>query len=68
MIIRSFLKKDLKDDLECAERVESIEVREGFPAEVILSKADELNRAIAIEICDLICREASDTNTLLRYA
>ena len=42
-----FCKKELKDDPDCKERVESIEVREGFPAEVILSKADELN-------CDLI--------------
>jgi len=45
--LKIFCEKELKDDPECTERVESIEVREGFPAEVILSKADELN-------CDLI--------------
>ena len=45
--LKIFCEKELKDDPECSERVESIEVREGFPAEVILSKADELN-------CDVI--------------
>jgi nucleotide-binding universal stress UspA family protein len=45
--LKIFCEKELKDDPECAERVESIEVREGFPAEEILSKADELN-------CDVI--------------
>ena len=45
--LKIFCEKELKDDPECTEMVESIEVREGFPAEVILSKADELN-------CDLI--------------
>jgi nucleotide-binding universal stress UspA family protein len=38
-----FCEKELKDDPERAHRVESIEVYEGFPAEEILSKADELN-------------------------
>jgi len=42
-----FCQKELKDDPDCKERIESIEIRQGFPAEVILSKADELN-------CDLI--------------
>jgi nucleotide-binding universal stress UspA family protein len=45
--LKIFCEKELKDDPECIERVESIEVREGFPAEIVLSKADELN-------CDVI--------------
>ena len=45
--LKVFCEKELKDDPECTERVESIEVREGFPAEEILSKADEFN-------CDVI--------------
>ena len=45
--LKLFCEKELKDDPECTERVESIEVREGFPAEEILSKADEFN-------CDVI--------------
>jgi nucleotide-binding universal stress UspA family protein len=45
--LKVFCEKELKDDPKCTERVESIEVREGFPADVILSKADELN-------CDVI--------------
>jgi nucleotide-binding universal stress UspA family protein len=45
--LKIFCEKELKDDPGCTERVEFIEVREGFPAEVILSKADELN-------CDVI--------------
>ena len=45
--LKIFCEKEAKDDPECMERVESIEVCEGFPAEVILSKADELN-------CDVI--------------
>ena len=45
--LKIFCEKELKDDPECSERVESIEVREGFPVEEILSKADELN-------CDVI--------------
>jgi len=40
-------EKELKNDPECADRVESIEICEGFPAEMILRKADELN-------CDVI--------------
>ena len=35
--------KELKDDPECEDRVESIEVCEGYPADEILRKADELN-------------------------
>jgi nucleotide-binding universal stress UspA family protein len=36
-------EKELEDNAESVNRVESIEVAEGFPAEEILSKADELN-------------------------
>ncbi len=35
--------REFKDQPELADRVKSIEICEGFPAEVILSKADELN-------------------------
>jgi nucleotide-binding universal stress UspA family protein len=42
-----FCEKELKDQPKLLERVESIVVAEGFPAEVILSKADKLN-------CDVI--------------
>ena len=41
--LKIFCDKELKDDPECADRVLSIEVCEGFPAEEILRKADELN-------------------------
>lgn len=41
--LKIFCEKELKDDPECSERVESIEVCEGFPAEEILGKAEELN-------------------------
>jgi len=41
--LKIFCEKELKNDPECADRVESIELCEGFPAEEILSKADELN-------------------------
>jgi nucleotide-binding universal stress UspA family protein len=40
-------EKELEDNAESVNRVESIEMAEGFPAEEILSKADELN-------CDVI--------------
>ena len=40
-------EKEFKNDPECADRVESIEICEGFPAEMILRKADELD-------CDVI--------------
>jgi len=36
-------EKELENDPYCADRVESIELCEGFPAEMILRKADELN-------------------------
>jgi nucleotide-binding universal stress UspA family protein len=45
--LRAFCEKKLKDRPECIDRVESIEVVEGYPAEVILKKADELG-------CDII--------------
>ena len=41
--LKIFCEKELKNDSECADRVESIELCEGFPAEEILSKAEELN-------------------------
>jgi nucleotide-binding universal stress UspA family protein len=41
--LKAFSEKELKDQSELLERVESIEVAEGFPAEVILSEADALN-------------------------
>jgi nucleotide-binding universal stress UspA family protein len=44
---KTFCEKELKNDPECAERVEAIELCEGFPPDVILRKADEFN-------CDLI--------------
>ena len=45
--LKLFCEKELKKDPDCAKRVESIEILEGYPAEVILGKADELN-------CDMI--------------
>ena len=41
--LRSLLDKELKEHPEFADKVKSIEVCEGFPAEKILSKAEELN-------------------------
>ena len=41
--LKIFCEKELKNDPESADRVESIELCEGFPAEMILRKADELN-------------------------
>ena len=41
--LKIFCDRELKDDPECPDRVLSIEVCEGFPAEEILRKADELN-------------------------
>jgi nucleotide-binding universal stress UspA family protein len=41
--LRLFCDLELKDDPECVDKVESIEVCEGYPAEEILKKADELN-------------------------
>ena len=41
--LKLFRDKELKDNPEYADRVVSIEVCEGFPAEEILSKADELD-------------------------
>ena len=41
--LKTFYEKELENDPDSADRVESIELCEGFPAEVILSKADELN-------------------------
>jgi len=41
--LKIFCDKELKDDSESADRIESIEVCEGYPAEEILRKADELN-------------------------
>jgi len=41
--LKTFCENELKNDPECADRVESIELREGFPAEMILRISDELN-------------------------
>ena len=41
--LKILFDKELKDDPECADRVKSIEVCEGFPADEILRKADELD-------------------------
>ena len=41
--LKIFCEKELKNDSECADRVESIELCEGFPPEMILRKADEFN-------------------------
>lgn len=41
--LNTFCEMELKGAPDCADIVESIEVCEGFPAEEILKKADELN-------------------------
>lgn len=41
--LKVFCDRELKDDPECTDRIESIEVCEGFAAEEILKKADGLN-------------------------
>jgi len=41
--LKTFCETELKGDPDCADRVESIEVCEGFPAEEILKKANELS-------------------------
>ena len=41
--LNTFCESELKNDPDSADRVESIELFEGFPAEMILRKADELN-------------------------
>jgi nucleotide-binding universal stress UspA family protein len=41
--LKLFCDKELKDDPECADVVESIQVCEGYPAEEILGKMDELD-------------------------
>jgi nucleotide-binding universal stress UspA family protein len=45
--LKTFCDSELKDDPECTDKVESIEVCQGYPPEEILRKADELN-------CDVI--------------
>ena len=45
--IQKLCKKELADDPEAMEIFETIELVEGFPADLILSKADELD-------CDVI--------------
>jgi nucleotide-binding universal stress UspA family protein len=45
--LNAFFKKELKEDPEGADIVESIEVCQGFPEEEILRKSDEFN-------CDII--------------
>jgi nucleotide-binding universal stress UspA family protein len=46
--LKNFRDKELQDNPEAIKRVESIEVVEGYPAEEILKKADELNCDIVI--------------------
>ncbi len=41
--LKVFCEKELKEDSDCADRVEAIEVCEGHPADEILLKSDELN-------------------------
>ena len=41
--LKTFYEKELKNDPDSTDRVESIELCEGFPAEMILTKADELS-------------------------
>ena len=41
--LKIFYDTDFRDEPECADRIESIEVCEGYPAEEILRKADELD-------------------------
>ncbi len=45
--LKTFCDRELKEDPECADRVVSIEICQGYPPEEILRKADELN-------CDVI--------------
>jgi nucleotide-binding universal stress UspA family protein len=45
--LKMFCEKELENDPDCSQRVEAIELCEGFPPDVILSKADEFN-------CDMI--------------
>ena len=41
--LQIFCDRELEDDPECVDKVESIEVCEGYPAEEILKKADKLD-------------------------
>jgi len=41
--LKAFCEKEFKNDPESVNTVESIELCEGFPAEMILRKTDELN-------------------------
>jgi len=41
--LKLFCDRELEDDPECADRIESIEVCDGYPAEEILGKVDELD-------------------------
>jgi nucleotide-binding universal stress UspA family protein len=45
--MKKFCEKELKDEPELMDRIDSMEICEGFPAEEILRKADEL-------ACDII--------------
>jgi nucleotide-binding universal stress UspA family protein len=45
--LKLFCEKELKNDPDCANRVESVEVLVGYPADVILREAEKLN-------CDMI--------------
>jgi nucleotide-binding universal stress UspA family protein len=41
--LKIFCEKELNKDPDSIDRIESIELCEGFPAEMILRKTDELN-------------------------
>jgi nucleotide-binding universal stress UspA family protein len=41
--LKAFCEKELADDPKASDRVQAIEICEGFPAEEILEKANELN-------------------------
>jgi nucleotide-binding universal stress UspA family protein len=49
--LKLFSEKELQNDPDCAKRVESIEVLEGYPAEVILRGADKLNCDVIVMGC-----------------
>lgn len=51
--INAFCEKELKGDPECAKRITSIEVCNGYPEEEILKKAEKLN-------CDMIIMGAHE--------
>lgn len=49
--MKKFYEKECKDEPELMDRIDSVEIAEGFPAEVILKKADELSCDIIVMGC-----------------